>query len=450
MGGETLTLASFAASLSRDDVPDDVMHEAKRALIDWLGVALGGADDPGADLLCSMSGRLGGVPEATILGRDIKTGMLWAALTNGYMSHVLDYDDTYNPQRTTVHGSAPVWPALLALAEQRSVSGGDALMAFVAGFESEVRVARAAGPSHYEAGWHVTSTVGRFGAAAAAGRALDLSGERLAHAFGLAATQAGGLKGVYGSMGKAFHPGKAAMDGLIAALLAAEGFDATTEILETKRGFLAVLSPEPDPAQVTDRLGSTWTLPDNGYKPYACGSLMHPTIEGVITLLDESGATAADVEHIEATVNDYVSWVTGKREPATGLEAKFSIYHAAAVAALDGAAGPKQFTDERARADDVVALRDRIGVAVDETLPKVAARVTIELVDGTTLEKTVPANKGTPQRPMSDSDIEAKFVALAEDVIGGSRAKEVVARCWDLEQEADFAEIAQLCASSPA
>jgi 2-methylcitrate dehydratase PrpD len=177
---------------------------------------------------------------------------------------------------------------------------------------------------------------------------------------------------------------------------------------------------------------------------------MHPTIEGVITLLDESGATAADVEHIEATVNDYVSWVTGKREPATGLEAKFSIYHAAAVAALDGAAGPKQFTDERARADDVVALRDRIGVAVDETLPKVAARVTIELVDGTMLEKTVPANKGTPQRPMSDSDIEAKFVALAEDVIGGSRAKEVVGRCWDLEQEADFAEIAQLCASSPA
>ncbi|MGH3326399.1 MAG: MmgE/PrpD family protein, partial [Streptomycetales bacterium] len=382
---------------------------------------------------------------ATVLGRGRDAALLLAVLTNGYLAHILDYDDTYNPARTTVHGSAPVWPVILGLGEQHHVDGRRAMAAFVAGFETEIRVALAAGPSHYESGWHVTGTVGHFGAAAAAASLLNLEPLAVAHALGAAGTQAAGLKGVYGGMGKALHPGKAAMDGLLAALLAQQGFTTTTSILEDKRGFLQVLSPDPDIELVTKALGAHWTLRDNGFKPYACGSLTHPTIEAVIDLREQHGVTPKQIASIEATVNGYVSWVTAKTEPATGLEGKFSIFHCAAVAAVDGAASVRQFEDLRVNDPDVVAMRARVGIVVDDALPKDAAAVSITLTDGRRLTRHVMHNKGTPAKPMTDEEIEAKFVDLATPRIGADAAHQVVEHCWRLDQCADVAEIARLC-----
>jgi 2-methylcitrate dehydratase PrpD len=360
------------------------------------------------------------------------------------MSHVLDYDDTYNPRRTTVHGSAPVWPVVIGLSERRPIDGDRALTAFVAGFETEVRVALAAGPAHYDAGWHVTGTAGHFGAAAAAASALQLGSDAVANALGAAGTQAAGLKGVYGTMGKALHPGKAAMDGVLAVLLADKGFTASESILESQRGFLRVLSPDPDPRLIDRDLGERWCLTDNGFKPYACGSLTHPTIEGVIELRGEHEVRSDDIDAIEARVNPYVASVTGKKEPATGLEGKFSIYHCAAVAALDGAASIGQFADERVNDPDVVAMRKRVTIVVDESLPKDAAIVSLDLGDRT-VTCEVLHNKGTPGKPMTDAEIEAKFLDLAEPRIGPDLAREVASACWCLEDSGDVSEIARLC-----
>jgi 2-methylcitrate dehydratase PrpD len=447
--GATAELAGFISGLSVERIPDAVVHQAKRCLMDWLGVTLAGAADPSAEVFLALAGAVGATPEATVLGHGRRTGLLHAVMTNGYMSHVLDFDDTYNPARTTVHGSAPVWPVVAGLSERDTVDGPRAIAAFVAGFETEVRVALAAGPAHYEAGWHVTGTVGHFGAAAAAAQLLGLSPESTASALGAAGTQAAGLKGVYGSMGKALHPGKAAMDGLLASLLAANGFDGSSSILETKHGFLSVLSPDPDPRLATGGLGESWTLLDDGFKPYACGSLTHPTIEAVLDLRAEHDLGSEDITSIEATVNDYVSWVTAKKSPTTGLEGKFSIYHSAAVAAIDGAASVGQFTDERVNDPAILAMRSRVSILDDEALPKDAATVTMRLTDGRSLTRTISHNKGTPDRPMSDDEIEAKFIDLAADRLGDDDARRVAEMCWSLEHQGDVGVIVKLCGGPP-
>jgi 2-methylcitrate dehydratase PrpD len=443
--GATAELSKFVAHLRAASLPRGVMHQAKRCLLDWLGVTLAGATDPAAAVLCAAVDELGSRDEVTVIGQGRAASLPWAALVNGFTSHVLDFDDTYNPQRTTVHGSAPVWPVVLALSERELLPGDRALAAFVAGFETEVRVGLAAGPAHYQAGWHVTGTVGHLGAAAAAANVLSLDPAGVANALGAAATQAAGLKGVYGSMGKALHPGKAAMDGLLAAVLARHGFTASTTIIEGKHGFLDVLSPHADLDRVAHGLGEEWTVLDDGFKPYACGSLTHPTIEGVIELRTRHELDARDIASIEATVNDYVSWVTAKPEPATGLEGKFSVYHCAAVAALDGRAGVPQFTDERVNDPEVVAMRQRVRITVDETLPKDAARVSLVLGDERRVTCEVAHNKGTPSKPMTDAELEDKFLEHAVPVLGFNVARAVVNRCWDLERCADTGEIARLC-----
>ncbi len=443
--GITLELSNFIAHLSPATLPDEISHQAKRCLIDWLGVTLAGSADPSAGMLCAVADELRSGGRATVLGRGRESGLLGAVLTNGYMAHALGYDDTYNPARTTVHGSAPVWPVVMAIGEHRALDGARALAAFVAGFEAEVRIALAAGPAHYEAGWHVTGTVGHFGAAAAAARALELAPEAVVNALGAAGTQAAGLKGVYGSMGKALHPGKAAMDGLMAALLAANGFTTSDSILERKHGFLEVFSGDSNPTLVTAGLGERWTLADNGFKPYACGSLTHPTIEGTIQLRQQHESPADLIAAIEATVNDYVSWVTAKKEPATGLEGKFSIFHCAAVAAVDGTASVRQFTDERVNDPDVASMRARVVIVVDDALPKDAARVTLRLTDGRRLNCEIRHNKGTSAKPMSDQEIEAKFLDLASPRIGSDAAREVAAKCWRAEELPDIGAIARLC-----
>jgi 2-methylcitrate dehydratase PrpD len=447
--GATAELAGFISGLSVERLPETVVHQAKRCLMDWLGVTLAGAADPSAAVLLGVAGDVAAAPEATLLGCGRRAGLLHAVLTNGYLAHVLDFDDTYNPARTTVHGSAPVWPVVAGLSERDTIDGPRAIAAFVAGFETEVRIALAAGPAHYEAGWHVTGTVGHFGAAAAAAQLLRLSPKSTASALGAAGTQAAGLKGVYGSMGKALHPGKAAMDGLLSALLASRGFDGSSSILEAKHGFLSVLSPDPDPRLATNGLGESWTLLEDGFKPYACGSLTHPTIEAVLELRKEHDVAPDAISSIEATVNDYVSWVTAKGNPATGLEGKFSIYHSAAVAAVDGAASVRQFTDDRVNDPEIDAMRGRVSIVVDEALPKDAATVTMKLTDGRLLTRTISHNKGTPDHPMTDDEIEGKFMELAAERLGDDVARRVAEMCWDLERQGDVGAMVKLCEGPP-
>ena len=446
--GATAQLAAFVVDTPYDTIPGEVRQQGKRCLVDWLGVALIGADEEGSRILARVSAQLAPGGEGTVLGQSTRLPYPFAALVNGFQSHVLDYDSTYNPRRTTVHGSAPVWPAIFAAGEWQHTSGRESLTAFILAWEAQVRIALAAGRAHYDVGWHVTGTVGHFGAAAATGRMLGLDTRGMVHALGTAGTQASGLKQVYGSMGKAFHPGKAAMDGLLGAALAADGFTSTDSILEGNVGFWNVLSTGSEPALATEALGERWEILQDGFKAYACGSLMHPTIDAIVALRRAHGLSPADVEAIEPRVHPYLSWVMAKETPKTGLDGKFSSFHCAAVALVDGAAGMAQFTDERVNAPDVVEMRDRVHFAFDESLPKDSAEVTIRLRDGRTVNARTDHNKGTPDNPMSDDELSAKFLDLATPVLGESASGDILDRLWRLEEVDDIAELVGRCAAS--
>lgn len=445
--GSTARLARFVAETSIEAIPAGVLHQGKRCLVDWLGVALIGAVEEGSQILSRVSTSLGATGDATVVGQAVRLTYPFAALVNGFQSHVLDYDSTYNPGRTTVHGNAPVWPAVFAVSEWLTASGQDALLAFILGWETQVRIALGAGREHYDVGWHVTGTVGHFGAAASAARLMGLDTAAVINALGTAGTQSAGLKQVYGSMGKAFHPGKAAMDGLLAAALARDGFTSTEAILEGKVGFWHVLSTGSDPAIATDALGESWELMNDGFKAYACGSLMHPTIDAVIALRREHNLSADDVVVIEPHVHPYLSWVMAKETPRTGLDGKFSSYHCAAVAMVDGMAGINQFTDARVNAPEVVAMRDRVTFSYDESLPKDTATVTIRLRDGRALTHTTAHNKGTPANPMSDDELSTKFTDLAAAVLGSERGNRILDQLWAIEGLEDISGLIRQCAA---
>jgi 2-methylcitrate dehydratase PrpD len=440
-------LAAFAAGIQTDDLPADVVHQAVRCLVDWLGCTLAGSATEEAAVARAGIGALDpgdGSRTATIVGARQRASAGYAALANGISAHVLDFDDTFNPERTTIHGSAPLWPAIAAAGELAPVTGKAAIAAFVAGFEVQTRVAVAAGAGHYDVGWHVTGTVGHIGAAVATSRLLGLSAEQTLAALGTGATQSAGMKVVYGSMGKSLHPGKAAMDGLLSGYLAREGFTSSTKPVEGHRGFLHLFSPDPAAWRAIEGLGSTWYLPRDGFKPYACGSLTHPAAQALLELRGEHGLTADDVASVDAYVHDYVKTTTGLTEPRTGLQGKFSIYHVLAVALADGAASLAQFTDERVTEPKLVRLREIVAVHVDPDQTKDSARVALHLRDGRSFERDVAHNLGTPDNPMSDRHLEDKFLTLATPVLGSDRALGLARSSWELEELADIAALLEL------
>lgn len=445
--GISADLATFAAGLRVTDLPRDVVHQASRCLIDWLGCTLAGSATDEAALVRAGIAALDpgdGSRTAVIVGTAQRAGAGYAALANGIAAHLLDFDDTFNPVRTTIHGSAPLWPAIAAAAELVPVTGTAAIAAFVAGFEVQTRVAVAAGPGHYDAGWHVTGTVGHVGAAVATSRLLGLSADQTLVALGIGATQSAGMKVVYGSTGKSIHAGKAAMDGLLSGFLARDGITSSREPIEGHRGFLHLFSPNPAPARALEGLGESWYLPRNGFKPYACGSLTHPPAQALLELRAEHGLTADDVVSVDAYVHDYVKTTTGAAEPRTGLQGKFSIYHVLAAALADGAASTAQFTDDRVNAPEVVRLREIVAVHVDEEQSKDSARVVVTLRDGRSLERHVAHNLGTPDNPMTDSQLEEKYHSLAAPVLGAARARQLAQTAWQLGELTDIVDVVAL------
>lgn len=445
------SLASLASTLKAADVPGDVVHQARRCLVDWMACTLAGSAEPQSRRLRRTVRTLDGSDPGTagILGTPHRTSATFAALANGFAAHVLDFDDTFNPGDTTVHGSAHLWAALAAASELVPVSGTDALLSFIAGFEVQTRVALAAGRGQYDAGWHVTGTVGHIGAAAAVARHLGLTPEQTVVAIGTGATQAAGMKVVYGSMGKALHPGKAAMDGVLAGFLARDGFTSSTEPIEGHRGFLHLFSPSPSPERAVEGLGERWTLSDNGFKPFACGSLTHPAAQALLELREQHGFRSDDVAAVHAFAHDYVLTTTGNRWPTTGLEGKFSIYHVLAVGLVDGAALPAQFTDERVGDPTLESVRSRVVVEQDPEQTKESARVDVTLLDGRILTRVIAHNLGTPAAPMTDAQLEAKLVALATPILGEERTARLAATCWEVSELPDFRRLLDLAVPAP-
>ena len=437
----TKILAQFVVDSRYADIPEKVRHEAKRSVLNWLGCAVGASRHEGIDIALAALSAFSGPAQASVLGRGERLDIMHAALLNGISSHMFDFDDTH--LKTVIHPSGPVASALLALAEYRSMSGADFLHAFVLGVEVECRIGNAVYPSHYDVGWHITGTAGVFGAAAAVGRVLGLNVQQMTWAFGIAATQSSGLREMFGTMCKPFHPGRAAQNGMTAAFLASKNFTSSERGIEAPRGFANVLATARNYDEITENLGKTWEVALNTYKPFACGIVIHPIIDGCVQLRNEHKLKAGDIESIALKVHPLVLELTGKKTPQVGLEGKFSVFHSAAVAIIHGEGGEDVYSDACVRDPQVITLRDKVSAAVDKSVHEDAAYITIKLKDGRTLEKHVEHAIGSLARPMSDADLEAKFRKFAKGILSAGETDALIKLCWEIEKLKSAGDIAR-------
>jgi 2-methylcitrate dehydratase PrpD len=444
--GVTRRLANYVVSGSYGQLPPAVRKEAQRTLLNWIGCAVGGSRHETLDAAIAALSPFFGPPQASVLGRRDRLDILHASLINGISSHVFDFDDTH--LKTVIHPAGPVVAAILALSEHRPVSGTEFVNAMVLGIEVECRIGNAVYPAHYDHGWHITGTAGVFGSAAATGKLLGLTEQQLVWAFGLAATQPVGLREMFGSMTKSFHPGRAAQNGLTAALLASRNFTSTDMGIEGKSGWANVLSTTRNYEAITANYGQSYEILLNTYKPFACGIVIHPAIDACIQLRHEHTLTATQIERIDLAVHPLVLELTGKRAPQTGLESKFSVYFAAALAIVRGAAGMRDFSDENARNPLIVGLRDRVVAAIDPSIKEHQVRATITLKDGRRLEKFIEHVVGSLEKPMSDGDLEAKFTGLVEGILPPAQMRRLMELCWKVETLPSAAELA--AAAQPA
>jgi 2-methylcitrate dehydratase PrpD len=437
----TQILAQFVANHPSRGWSDAVDHEAHRTFFNWLGCAVGAAHHESAEAALAAVNLLQPSQQASVLGRSDKVDMASAALINGITSHTFDFDDTH--LKTIIHPAGPVASAALALAEHRGATGRDVIDALVIGIDVSCRVGNTMYPDHYDRGWHITGSTGTLGAAAACARLLGLDVNQTAMALGIAASQPIGMREQFGTMTKPLHPGAAARAGLMSALLASQGFTASPRAIEAPRGMIQTISTKYDWNEITHELGQRFEISFNTYKPFACGIVIHPSIDACAQLRAR-GITADQVERIELKVHSLVLELTGKKEPADGLQGKFSVYHGCACGLIFGKAGEPEYADDIVNRADMVALRRKVVATVDNSIDEASADVTAVLKDGQRVHVFVEHAIGSLQNPMQDAMLEGKFSAMSDPVIGVENTKALMAACWNLGQTADVRSLTAL------
>jgi 2-methylcitrate dehydratase PrpD len=437
----TQILAQFVANHPSRGWSDAVDHEAHRTFFNWFGCAVGAAHHESAEAALAAVNLLQPSQQASVLGRSDKVDMASAALINGITSHTFDFDDTH--LKTIIHPAGPVASAALALAEHRGATGRDVIDALVIGIDVSCRVGNTMYPDHYDRGWHITGSTGTLGAAAACARLLGLDVNQTAMALGIAASQPIGMREQFGTMTKPLHPGAAARAGLMSALLASQGFTASPRAIEAPRGMIQTISTKYDWNEITHELGQRFEISFNTYKPFACGIVIHPSIDACAQLRAR-GITADQVERIELKVHSLVLELTGKKEPADGLQGKFSVYHGCACGLIFGKAGEPEYADDIVNRADMVALRRKVVATVDNSIDEASADVTAVLKDGQRVHVFVEHAIGSLQNPMQDAMLEGKFSAMTDPVIGVGNTKALMAACWNLGQTADVRSLTAL------
>jgi 2-methylcitrate dehydratase PrpD len=442
----TRQLAHYIVTAGYDDLPANVRKEGVRTLLNWVGVAIGGSRHQTVDIAVAALAPFSGPQQASLFGRKERFDVMNAAFINGVSSHIFDYDDTH--LKTIIHPAGPVVSAILALSELQPVSGKDFLNALVLGVETECRIGNAVYPNHYDVGWHITGTAGVFGSVAAVGKLLKLSEQQMVWALGLAASQPVGLRESFGSMNKSFNPGRAASNGIFAATLASKNFTSSDGMIEAKRGWANTISTKQDYSEITGDLGKRYEAALNTYKPFACGIVLHPAIDAAIQLRDENKLAADQIDHIDLKVHPLVLELTGKKTPREGLEGKFSIYHAVAIALIEGAGGEKQFSDRAVTDPTTVALRGKVIPVVTPGIKPEQVDMTVVLRDGRQLHRTIEHAIGSVELPMTDKQLEAKFSDLVEGIIPADAVRRVMDACWNVENLPSAAEIAKMSVSA--
>lgn len=406
----THDLAQFATEIT--ELPTDIEHAMRQMLLNIVSLSAGSSRHSAATAAARVVVAMDTQPRASVLGTSLRVDTQWAAFLNGISGHVEDYDDTHLV--TVMHPGPVMVPAALAVAEERSATVGELLIAMAVGTEVALRVGVGLGPVHFDRGWHVTGTLGVVGAAVAAGRLAQAGTEEVIQALGLATTQAGTLRSALGTETKSYHCGHAAESGVEAAQLAALGFTAAVRGIEGRRGMAALATENADLDIMVSGLGERWELLANEAKPYACGVVSHPTLDAARLVRQRLSDTRA-IAAVEVTVNPVVLDVMAIQNPATGLQCKFSVYHCAAVGLLDGRGGPREFSDQRARSTDVVSLRSRVSVITDERIPRDATRMVVRMEDGHTEEVYVDHIEA-----LDDGRLADKARHMLEPVLGSA------------------------------
>ena len=402
-------------SLTVEAIPVDVEAVATQCILDWFACALAGQSEPLAHILRDEYGDVPG--PATMLGSPTRVRTGHAALVNGAIGHALDFDDTHTGMGG--HPTAPVFPAVLAVAEELGSTGAELLAAFVVGAEVEDRLGLALGSRPYARGWHVTSMVGVVGAAAGVARLLHLDAEQFTYALGIAASQASGLKVNFGTMTKPLHAGQAAERGVMAAKLAARGFTSSSEAIEGPQGLVQASGADELRRDRLDATDGQWLITETLFKYHAACYLTHAAIESAGAMRGELGGRT--VREVTVTVNPSLLGVCNIQEPRTGLEAKFSLRATTAIALLgDDTADPSTFNDRRIGEHDLQDLLHAVTIVTDESLASTQSHVRVALAGGATLDRT--CDTGIPATDLTAQGVKlrAKFDALTASVIGDS------------------------------
>jgi len=448
----TTAIADFVAKSRWEDCPASAVEAARRAILDCLGVMLAGSVEPSARIVHAVALAEGGAPLCTVVGTGRRTGAVWAALCNGTAAHALDFDDTNFI--LLGHPSAPVLAAALAAGELALADGQALIHAFLLGFEVETTLAAVLNPAHYDHGWHATCTLGTLGAAAAAARLLGLDTEGIRTALALAASQSSGLKENFGTMTKPFHAGHAARSGVLAALLAREGWTASEQALEGPQGFFHVLGAGVPRWEALDTLGAPWKIVTSGVavKPYPSCACTHSIIDGTLELRRTHQIDPDDVTEVTVGVNAIVPRILIHSRPRTGLEAKFSAEFSAAAALVEGRVGIATFQDAKLYEPAIQAVMGRVKVFVDPDIPgdqerHMWTRVTVRLRDGRTVSIGPREVPGHPSNPLTPGALREKFDECARLVLTPDRVDSVAQMLESLETCPDLRSLTAILSS---
>lgn len=449
--GATRKLAAFIAQIDKGQIPEATQVIIQNALIDAVGSGIYGLAMPWGRMIQDFALEQGGPADAVVWGSGGKrVSAMNAALSSGTAIHGIEYDDH---ARAKIHPGAVVVAAALALGQRENISGERLLNAITAGYETMLRVSLAANPSAARMrGWHLTGTCGTFAAAAAASVILGLDAETTASALGLAGTQSAGLWAFNadGAMSKRLHPGKAAHDGIMSALLAARGFQGPRYILEADDGgFLKAMSDHMRVDEVTKGLGQIWRAEEVCFKPYACCGSNHSSIDAAIAVMTEEQFKPEDIDYIIAGVSKVVETQTGfVYRPSTVLNAQMSLRYDIAVAVYDRKAYLEQFTEQRIKEAKVCDLASRVRVEIDADMDAVypelyAGKVTFVTKQGKRVSKRVDYSRGMPENPMLRPELEDKFISLAGLAIGQDNARKTLSMLGAVFQESSIADLCE-------
>ena len=453
----TKDAVDFAVGLTYDAIPEDALKIARRCVLDGIAVMVGGSEQPALEVMARYIDRVGGNPDARLLGNaNKKVPAHLAALWYGLAGHAMDWDDTQlseGPGRMyglLTHPTVPPLSACLAIGEMLGgVDGKTFLTAFNAGFEVECKIAEAINPDHYARGFHTSGTIGTFGSAVAAAKMLNFDHSQMAQTVGIAASLAAGIRANFGTMTKPLHVGRSSENGVTAALLVREGFTSNTEALDGKWGYLTIAGPGGDPDLVLGRFGNPFTItaPGVSIKPYPCGVLTHPSMDALKFLMRDENVKPDDIEKIKLYAAQNILGPIRYDFATTELEGKFCMHFLLAAIAITGKAGKREFTDEFVSRADVGDMQRRVETIDDKEIEamgydRIRSRVEVITKDGRTLELWADENyRGSPHNPLTDEEVEGKLRDCAEGLLDETQIKAVIDRVWALEDQASVTDV---------